>query len=104
MIISLLLACAATLLFGRLVHLTGLGPEDAVILLQLSRVKIDAQGLLWAGILIGAVGVLDDVPITSLDHQQVADSRLASSELRAQQEPTDQAIDAGQPDVGNDQG
>jgi uncharacterized membrane protein len=63
MIISLVLACAATLLFGRLVHLTGLGSEDAVILLQLTEVKLDAQGLLWAGILIGAVGILDDVAV-----------------------------------------
>ncbi|MCU0502978.1 MAG: YibE/F family protein [Anaerolineae bacterium] len=63
MIISLVLASAITLLFGRLIHLTGLGSEDAVILLQLSHVKIDAQGLLWAGILIGAVGVLDDVAV-----------------------------------------
>lgn len=63
MIISLVLASAVTLLFGRLIHLTGLGSEDAVILLQLSHVKIDAQGLLWAGILIGAVGVLDDVAV-----------------------------------------
>ena len=195
MIISLLLACAATLLFGRLVHLTGLGSEDAVILLQLSHVKIDAQGLLWAGILIGAVGVLDDVavgqasatfelkranpdlgwrelfrsvmvigrdhiaslvntlllayvgaslplflllttqnpslgatlnreflaeeivrtlvgslvliaavPITSLIASLVADSRLASSELRAQPEPSDQTTDAGQHDVENEEG
>jgi uncharacterized membrane protein len=63
MTISLVLASAVTLLFGRLIHLTGLGSEDAVILLQLSHVKIDVQGLLWAGILIGAVGVLDDVAV-----------------------------------------
>ena len=63
MIISLALASLATLIFGDLVRLTGLGSEDAVLLLQLSSARIDPQGLLWAGILIGAVGVLDDIAV-----------------------------------------
>lgn len=46
-------------------RLTGLASEEAT-LLQASSGLIDFQGLLLAGILIGALGVLDDVTVTQV--------------------------------------
>jgi uncharacterized membrane protein len=46
-------------------HLTGLADEDATYL-QLGSTPIDVTGLLLAGIVIGALGVLDDVTVTQV--------------------------------------
>jgi uncharacterized membrane protein len=48
--------------FVELTHLTGLAGED-VSLLQLSASQIKPQGLILAGIVIGTLGVLDDVTV-----------------------------------------
>ncbi|SCF38460.1 Uncharacterized membrane protein [Micromonospora viridifaciens] len=50
------LAIAAT-------HLTGFGDEDATTLSMFQR-DVDLHGLLLAGIIIGSLGVLDDVTVT----------------------------------------
>ncbi|MFJ8579281.1 YibE/F family protein [Micromonospora sp. NPDC093277] len=50
------LATAAT-------HLTGFGSEDATTLLMFQN-DVDLHGLLLAGIIIGSLGVLDDVTVT----------------------------------------
>ncbi|MCW3839964.1 YibE/F family protein [Micromonospora yasonensis] len=50
------LATAAT-------HLTGFGSEDATTLSMFQR-DVDLHGLLLAGIIIGSLGVLDDVTVT----------------------------------------
>jgi uncharacterized membrane protein len=60
---SLLLTAALALLFTELTHLTGLSSEEAG-LLQLAGAHLSLQGLLLAGIVIGALGVLDDVTIS----------------------------------------
>ncbi|MBO4207966.1 YibE/F family protein [Micromonospora echinofusca] len=44
-------------------HLTGYGSEDATTLSML-QADIDLRGLLLAGIIIGSLGVLDDVTVT----------------------------------------
>ncbi len=46
---------------GNMIHLTGLSSEEARILLFSMELKIDFQGLLFAGILIGALGAIMDV-------------------------------------------
>lgn len=46
---------------GNLIHLTGLSSEESRILLYSMDLKIDYQGLLFAGILIGALGAVMDV-------------------------------------------
>ncbi|WP_174533466.1 YibE/F family protein [Micromonospora chalcea] len=51
-----LLATSAT-------HLTGFGSEDATTL-SMFRADVDLHGLLLAGIIIGSLGVLDDVTVT----------------------------------------
>ena len=47
-----------------LTRLTGFDSEEAMFLLQQSSVQINLQGLLLGGMLIGALGVLDDLVIT----------------------------------------
>ncbi|TCB99604.1 YibE/F family protein [Micromonospora zingiberis] len=44
-------------------HLTGFGSEDATTL-SMFRADVDLHGLLLAGIIIGSLGVLDDVTVT----------------------------------------
>jgi uncharacterized membrane protein len=50
--------------FVVLTRLTGFGSEDALYLIQFSTVRIDIRGLVLAGMLVGALGVLDDLAIT----------------------------------------
>jgi uncharacterized membrane protein len=55
-------AGALALLMGKAAHLTGFGNEEAVMLLYLPNdVQLDIQGLLFAGIIIGALGAVMDV-------------------------------------------
>ena len=49
--------------FTALLHLTGVGSDDTSSLLAFQG-DIDLRGLLLAGIVIGALGVLDDVTVT----------------------------------------
>lgn len=50
--------------FIGLSHLTGFGSEEAVFLNQEFANQLDLRGLVLSGILIGALGVLDDLVIT----------------------------------------
>jgi uncharacterized membrane protein len=61
--LSLLLVAGLAAAFTELTHLTGLSSEEAT-LLRLGGVEVDFQGLLLAGIVIGALGVLDDVTVS----------------------------------------
>jgi uncharacterized membrane protein len=60
---SLLLTALLAVLFTNLTHLTGLSSEEALYL-QIGAANVSLQGLLLAGIIIGALGVLDDVTIS----------------------------------------
>jgi uncharacterized membrane protein len=61
--LSLLLTAGLAVLFTELSHLTGLSSEEAIFL-QLGQADLSLQGLLLAGMVIGALGVLDDVTIS----------------------------------------
>lgn len=50
--------------FIDLTHLTGFSSEDALFLSQQASVRINLRGLVLGGMLIGALGVLDDLVIT----------------------------------------
>ncbi|MFH2062653.1 MAG: YibE/F family protein, partial [bacterium] len=52
--------------FIGLAHLTGLESEDALFLLTSGSGTIDMRGLLLVGIIIGTLGVLDDVVISQI--------------------------------------
>ena len=60
---SLMLVAALALLFTELTNLTGLASEEPA-LLQLGGVEVSFEGLLLAGMVIGALGVLDDVTVS----------------------------------------
>jgi uncharacterized membrane protein len=60
---SLLLTAGLAVLFTELTHLTGLSSEEAIFL-QLGQADVSLEGLLLAGMVIGALGVLDDVTIS----------------------------------------
>jgi uncharacterized membrane protein len=59
--ISLLLAVALSFAVIKFTKLFGMGSEDAMLLLGIPGVSIDLSGILLSGILIGTLGVLDDV-------------------------------------------
>ena len=62
-LVSLVLAGAIGSLAIGLTHLTGYGDENAITL-SLLHADVDLHGLLLAGIIIGSLGVLDDVTVT----------------------------------------
>jgi uncharacterized membrane protein len=62
-LISLIITGVLATIFVEATRLTGYGSEE-VGFLQVSGVPIDSRGLLLAGIIIGALGVLDDVTIS----------------------------------------
>lgn len=61
MVLTLLITGGLTALFVDLAHLTGYGDENALFLIQLSSVQINVQGLLLGGMIIGTLGILDDL-------------------------------------------
>ena len=65
-VISLAIVGASSLWFTSLTKLTGFASDDVVYLVGFTGGVINLQGLLLAGILIGALGVLDDVVISQV--------------------------------------
>ncbi len=64
-LLSLMLVGLLGIVFMEAAHFTGLGDEDASFL-QLASTSIDLRGLLLGGVVIGALGVLDDVTVTQV--------------------------------------
>jgi uncharacterized membrane protein len=62
--ISLVLTLILAQTFTDLAHLTGLSSDEAIFLRATSGNDISLQGLVLAGMLIGALGVLDDVTVS----------------------------------------
>ncbi len=63
-VISLVITALLALFFVNLSKLTGFGSEDASFLTMMPTAKINLQGILLAGIIIGALGVLDDITVS----------------------------------------
>jgi uncharacterized membrane protein len=63
-LISLVVTALLASFFVDLTRLTGFGSEEALFLLQQSDIPINLRGLVLGGMLIGALGVLDDLIIT----------------------------------------
>jgi uncharacterized membrane protein len=61
--LSLLVTVGLAVLFTDLTHLTGLSSEEALFL-QTSESGLSLDGLLLAGMVVAALGVLDDVTIS----------------------------------------
>jgi uncharacterized membrane protein len=60
---SLMLTALLALVFTEAAHLTGFSSEEATFL-QVSGADLSLEGLLLAGMVIGALGVLDDVTVS----------------------------------------
>ncbi|MBI4225562.1 YibE/F family protein [Candidatus Roizmanbacteria bacterium] len=63
-LISLFITALLALFFVNFLKLSGLGSEDASFLTMTPGIKINLQGILLAGIIIGALGVLDDITVS----------------------------------------
>lgn len=61
MVIVLLITGALAGLFVSTTRLTGSGDENALFLMQMLNTQINLRGLLLGGMIIGALGVLDDL-------------------------------------------
>jgi uncharacterized membrane protein len=61
--LSLVLVAVLALAFTEISHLTGLASEESA-LLQINEVEVSFEGLLLAGMVIAALGVLDDVTVS----------------------------------------
>jgi uncharacterized membrane protein len=64
MVLVLLLTGTLAALFVLVTKLTGSGDENALFLLQMLNTQINLRGLLLGGMIIGALGVLDDLVTT----------------------------------------
>jgi uncharacterized membrane protein len=64
MVVVLVLTGALSALFVVLTKLNGTGDESVMFLVQLTETPINMRGLLLGGMLIGALGVLDDLVTT----------------------------------------
>lgn len=64
MVAALILTGILAIYFVSLTRLTGSGEENALFLIQFSTVAINLRGLLLGGMIIGSLGVLDDLVST----------------------------------------
>jgi uncharacterized membrane protein len=82
--ISLLIIGLLSVLFTSLTKLTGFASDEALYLVGFASQTVNMQGLLLAGIIIGALGVLDDVVITQISLVQelkIANTQLSKKQL-----------------------
>lgn len=86
-VVSVFLSLVATFIlswiFTHLTRLTGLAQEEATFLLGANNGTVDFRGLLLTGILIGTVGVLDDVIVGQVE--SVRQIRKANPNLTSTQ-------------------
>jgi uncharacterized membrane protein len=77
--ISLVFVALLSLLFTWLTRLTGMAGEETLFLIGIGKSAIDFKGLFLAGVLIGALGVLDDMVIGQIE--AVAQIKTANPKL-----------------------
>lgn len=66
-LLSLLSTLSLSLIFTKLTRLTGLAQEETIFLIGQGGPEINFQGLLLAGFIIGAIGVLDDIVVGQIE-------------------------------------
>jgi uncharacterized membrane protein len=79
MLLALCLTGGLSALFINIARLTGYGDENAIYLVQMAQANIDLRGLLLGGMIIGSLGVLDDLVISQAS--AVFELHGANSEL-----------------------
>ncbi len=83
-LVTLVCSSLLAIVFVSLARLFGTGTEDALFLQLSADQAINVKGLLLGGIIIGMLGVLDDITIgqvVTIDELRKADPRLSSQEL-----------------------
>jgi uncharacterized membrane protein len=83
-LVALVLTALLAHLFLNVTHLTGFGSEEAMFLTQWEGGQVQIRGLLLGGIIIGTLGVLDDLSISqaaSIQELHLADARLSWASL-----------------------
>lgn len=83
-LLTLAIAIGLSVLFVELVQLFGIGSEEAAYLKLDPSLNLNLKGLLLSGIIIGTLGVLDDVTMTqvaSVDELVKANHELSRGEL-----------------------
>lgn len=86
-LISLIITGLLSVWFSAITKLTGFASEEAVYLIGLSGGAINIKGLLLAGIIIGALGVLDDVIISQVavvKELKMSNQKLTKSQIYSQ--------------------
>lgn len=89
-LITLALTGVLSMIFSETLNLTGLSSEEAGFLSLIPNQNINFKGLLLAGVIIGVLGVLDDVTITQASvvqelknaHPKISDSKLFAGAMR----------------------
>jgi uncharacterized membrane protein len=82
-LISLIITGLLSVWFSAITKLTGFASEEAMYLVSLADGNINIKGLLLAGIIIGALGVLDDVIISQV--ALVKELKISNPELTKSQ-------------------
>ncbi|MEA2020630.1 MAG: YibE/F family protein [Patescibacteria group bacterium] len=83
-VLSLIVTIGLASLFSNIAHLTGYSSEEAAYLQTMVPGKINFQGLVLAGIIVGVLGVLDDITVAQaavVQKLREANPRLPSNEL-----------------------
>jgi uncharacterized membrane protein len=62
--------CLLTLIFIEVTKLTGYGNEDALYLINQLQKDLNMKGILFASIIVGGVGVMDDVTVNQVSAMQ----------------------------------
>lgn len=66
-LLSLILTLVLSVLFTNLANLSGLAQDEAIFLIGIGQQVVNFKGLLLAGMLIGALGVLDDIVMGQIE-------------------------------------
>ncbi len=83
-LISLVIIGLFSIWFTAIIKLTGFASEESIYLISIFGGDINLNGLLLAGIIIGALGVLDDVAISQVvvvEELKKANSELSKSQV-----------------------
>lgn len=82
--VSLIVILLLSLVFVYLTKLTGLAQEETLFLIGINDLSINFKGLLLAGFIIGAIGVLDDIIVGQIEVTEslrLANDKLSSRDI-----------------------
>ncbi|MCD4704813.1 YibE/F family protein, partial [bacterium] len=80
-LITMIIIGILTIIFSNLMKLSGLS-EDSVFLVNLIGQNINFKGILFAGVIIGSLGILDDMVVSQISAvEEIKEINLSSSEV-----------------------